>query len=72
MTVKESLETFREDISETAAGTVEAVVAPRSPLVGKALGQLSLEEKYRVACLALYREGGTIYGARSTVPVFEN
>ncbi len=70
MTVKETLRTFRNDISETAAGTVEAVVAPRSSMAGKPLRQVNLQERYRVTPLAIYR-GGESYRADIGTMVLE-
>jgi di/tricarboxylate transporter len=57
--LKESLETFKEDVSETVAGTIEAVVAPRSHLVGKTLAQIDLRERFGVTPLTVYRHGDT-------------
>ncbi|MBW2095448.1 MAG: anion permease [Deltaproteobacteria bacterium] len=59
MTLKDELEIFKEDVSDTTSGTVEAVVAPRSPVAGKTLNQLNLQDRFRVTPLALYRHGET-------------
>jgi di/tricarboxylate transporter len=59
MTVKEGLEVFKNDISESASGTVEAVVAPRSPFAGKTLKQINLQDRFRVTPLVIYRQGET-------------
>lgn len=62
MILKEELECFRDDLAEHVCGTVEAVVAPLSPLVGKTLKQLELARRFQVTPLAVYREGN-IYRA---------
>ncbi len=58
--VKDSLEMFREILSEESAGTVEAVVAPRSAALGKTLGQLDTAERFRVTPLAVFRHERTL------------
>ena len=57
MTVKDGLEVFKNDVSESTSGTVEAVVAPRSSFVGKTLKQINLQDRFRVTPLAIYRQG---------------
>ncbi len=59
MTVKDGLEVFKNDVSESTSGTVEAVVAPRSSLAGKTLNQINLQDRFRVTPLAIYRQGET-------------
>ena len=59
MTLKDELEVFKEDVSDTTSGTVEAVVAPRSTVAGKTLNQLKLQDRFRVTPLAIYRHGET-------------
>jgi di/tricarboxylate transporter len=59
MTLKDSLEIFKDDVSDTTSGTVEAVVAPRSPVAGKTLNQINLQDRFRVTPLAIYRHGET-------------
>jgi len=62
MILKEELEVFRDDLAEHVCGTVEAVVAPHSPLAGKTLKQLELARRFQVTPLAIYRDGN-IYRA---------
>jgi len=57
MILKNSIEVFRNEVTEGASGTVEAVVAPRSPLAGKTLKQVDLQDRFRVTPLAIYRHG---------------
>ena len=69
MTVKPGLATFKDDLSENMAGTVEAVVAPRSHLAGKTLRQAHFRNMYQVNCLALFRGDRTFYAGISDVVV---
>lgn len=55
MLLKDRIETFKEDIEDSASGIVEAVLAPRSALTGKTLNQVNLQERYNVTPLAIYR-----------------
>jgi len=55
--IKETWETFKETLSEESAGTVEAVVAPRSELTGKNLRETNLHDRFGVTPLAIYRHG---------------
>jgi di/tricarboxylate transporter len=59
MLIKDRLEVFRNDVADHASGTVEAVVAPRSPLEGRTLNQIELQDRYQVTPLAIYRQGET-------------
>ncbi len=60
MEMKPSLEVFKDVLSEEVSGSVEAVVAPRSALVGKTLNQLNLPDRFGVTPLAIYRHGRTL------------
>ncbi|MDQ1334491.1 MAG: hypothetical protein QG552_1441 [Thermodesulfobacteriota bacterium] len=57
MLLKDGLQVFRNEVAESASGTVEAVVAPRSPLVEKTLRQIDLQDRFRVTPLAIHRHG---------------
>lgn len=59
MSIKDRLEVFKSDVADHASGTVEAVVAPRSPLEGRTLNQINLQDRYHVTPLAIYRQGET-------------
>ena len=59
MELKEELEVFKDEMSENASGVVEAVVAPRSPFIGKTLCQVDLAERFKVAPLEVNRQGET-------------
>lgn len=60
MVLKESLEVFKDVLSDENSGTVEAVVAPRSALLGKTLSEVKLAERFKVTPLAIYRHGRTL------------
>ena len=53
--VKKSLKLFKDILSPSISGTVEAVVAPRSNLVGKSLGDVHFRRQFGLAPLAIYR-----------------
>ena len=59
MVLKQRLDVFKTDVADHSAGTVEAVVAPRSALEGKTLSQVKLQDRYQVTPLAIYRQGET-------------
>ena len=53
--IKKSMELFKDILSPSMSGTVEAVVAPRSNLVGKSLGDVHFRRLFGLAPLAIYR-----------------
>ena len=55
--VREGLELFNDELAAQEAGTVEAVVAPRSPLIGKNLREAEFEEHYQVTPITIGRHG---------------
>ncbi len=59
MILKDRLEIYKTDVDPANSGRVEAVVAPRSYLIGKTLKELSLQERYRVTPLGIYRQEET-------------
>jgi len=65
MHVKDQLEVFKNDMSASMAGTVEAVVAPRSELIGKSLKGAHFWEQFQVNALALYRSDRVYYSGLS-------
>jgi len=67
--LKEGLEVFKGELAEHASGTVEAVVAPRSSLVGKTLNQVDLAERFQVTPLAVYRQGITYRAELGQLPL---
>ena len=56
MTIKEGLQAYRSDMDFSQSGHVEAVVAPRSNLVGKTLADINFQDRYRVSPLSIYRQ----------------
>ncbi len=67
MVLKPSLDVFKDALSQENSGTVEAVVAPRSALVGKTLAQAKLADHFLVTPLAIYRQGRTLVTEISNV-----
>ena len=59
MQIKENLETYRDSLSDQAAGTVEAVVAPRSTYAGKSLKDINFPDRFHVTPLSVYRHEET-------------
>jgi len=59
MLLKDTLEVFADEMAESTSGTVEAVVGPRSPMAGKTLRQIQLQERFHVTPLAIHRHGET-------------
>ncbi len=58
--LKDDLDMFAEDYSPNNAGVIEAIITPRSALVGKTLLEIMFRRKYNVNVLALYKEGKLI------------
>jgi len=56
MTIKDTLETYRFDLDTTKSGLVEAVVAPRSNLIGKTLPEVNFQDRFRVSPLSIFRQ----------------
>lgn len=66
MEIKDKMEVFEDTLSPSSAGTVEAVVGPRSELVGKTLRKVHLKDLYQVNPLAIHRNdrhGSRLYFA---------
>lgn len=59
MQLKDNLETYRDSLSAQAAGTVEAVVAPRSSYAGKTLKDINFPDRFHVTPLRIYRHEET-------------
>ncbi|MDO9565255.1 MAG: SLC13 family permease [Candidatus Desulfaltia sp.] len=65
MQIKDSLELFQNEMSPAISGTIEAVVAPRSELIGKTLRKAHFWEQFQVNPLAIYRSDKTFYSGLS-------
>lgn len=57
MQIKYDLEVFAEDLSLDNSGIMEALVPPRSSLIGKTLREVGMRQKYNVNPVALFRHG---------------
>ena len=67
--VKEDLEVFAESFSPNNAGIMEAIITPRSELVGNTLRAFSFRKKNGVTPLAVFRDNKAFVGAISTMPL---
>ncbi len=67
--LKNDLEVFVESFSPNNAGIMEAIITPRSELVGKTLRSFSFRKKNGVTPLAVFREDRTYVGDISTMPL---
>jgi len=65
--VKEDLEIFAESLSPNNAGIIEAIITPRSKLVGRTLRSFSFRKKNGVTPLAVYHDNKTYVGGISTL-----
>jgi di/tricarboxylate transporter len=63
--IKDSLDLFRNEMSAAISGTIEAVVAPRSELIGKSLRETHFWEQFQVNPLAIYRSDQAFYSGLS-------
>jgi di/tricarboxylate transporter len=60
---------FRELFNPAVAGTVEAVVSPRSAMIGSTVKEIGFRKTFNVTVLGLYREGKTFYSEMSDIPL---
>lgn len=67
MQIKDSLDLFRNEMFAAISGTIEAVVAPRSELIGKTLRKAHFWEQFQVNPLAIYRSDKAFYSGLSDV-----
>ena len=63
--IKDSLDLFKSEMSAAISGTIEAVVAPRSELIGKTLKKAHFWEQFQVNPLAIYRSDKAFYSGLS-------
>jgi di/tricarboxylate transporter len=59
MSVKDTLDTYKFDLDSAKSGIVEAVVAPRSSLIGKTLPEIDFQDRFRISPLSIYRQEET-------------
>ncbi len=55
MEIRPDLELFADELASDVAGVVEAVVTPRSPFVGRTIGEVHFRHHYHVTPLAVMR-----------------
>ena len=67
LVIKDSLEMFKDDFSQERFGILEAVVAPRSELIGKTLREAHFWEQYQVNPVALYRADRVLLSGLSSM-----
>jgi di/tricarboxylate transporter len=60
---------FRTLFNPAVAGTVEAVVLPRSSFVGMTIREIGFRETYGVTVLAVFREGKVYYREMADIPL---
>jgi len=65
--IKEDLEMFAESFSPNNAGIMEAIITPRSEMVGSTLRSFSFRKKNGVTPLAVFRDNKTYVGDISTM-----
>jgi len=63
------LEVFAEELTDQESGTVEAVVAPRSDLVGRTLKELEFDARYQVTPISLGRQDETYLSDIANMPL---
>jgi di/tricarboxylate transporter len=59
MTLKKTIDKFKNNLNALNSGTVEAVVAPRSWLIGKNLAEINFQDRFRITPLSIYRQENT-------------
>jgi len=67
--IKDTLETFADILANTNAGVAEAVVSPRSDLIGRTLNEISFKEHYQLNPLVLFKGNKKIYSGLTYIPL---
>ena len=65
--IKPALETFAEFLANTNAGMAEAVVSPRSELIGKTLNEVDFKEMFSLNPLVLFKDGRKYYSGLTNI-----
>ncbi|WP_035236629.1 SLC13 family permease [Desulfobacter vibrioformis] len=65
--IKPALETFAESLANTNAGMVEAVVSPRSELIGKTLNEVDFKEMFGLNPLVLFKDNRKYYSGLTNI-----
>ncbi len=67
--IKDTLETFADTLANTNAGVAEAVVSPRSDLIGKTLNEVRFKDQYQLNPLVLFKGNKKIYSGLTFIPL---
>jgi len=70
MQIKDDLALFKNEMSPSVSGTIEAVVAPRSMLIGKTLRQAHFWEQFQVNPIALFRSNEVFSSGLSDIELY--
>ena len=65
--IKPALDTFAEFLANTNAGMAEAVVSPRSELIGKTLNEVDFKEMFSLNPLVLFKDGRKYYSGLTNI-----
>ena len=60
---------FKELFNKSVAGIVEAMVSPRSTMIGSTIREIGFRKTFEVSVLALFREGDAYYKEVSDIPL---
>jgi len=69
MQIKYDLEVFADDLSLDNSGIMEAMVSPRSSLIGRTFRDVGIRKKYGINPLALFRNGKLVLENISSLKV---
>jgi di/tricarboxylate transporter len=67
--IRDRLETYKMELEAAQSGVVEAVVAPRSALIGKTLREVNLRDRFRISPLSIYRQEETYRARMGEIPL---
>jgi len=67
--LKDGLDSFAESLSRTTAGLAEAIVSPRSELIGKTLQEADFKELFGVNPVALFKGNKVFYSGLTQIPL---
>jgi len=67
--LKPQLEVFAEELTDQESGKVEAVVAPRSDLVGRTLNEVEFEGRFQVTTISLGRHDEKFHSDVANMPL---
>ncbi len=69
MFFQKTLDVFKTDFAPSMAGVAEVVIAPRSELIGKTLGEVNFQKIFNVTPLAIFRDGQILYSVLVDMPL---